>query len=173
MGALDQTAFEAMINAGCPACGGAKLEIRSFIDRAVGVMLGDPVDAGRFVHDGEKFVDGTYDVTCAACHHQVFRDEMCPRCNAPAKLATALAEGSRLAVPKRCPKCNELELLVVALVPATAQGGGGAVPKPKPLAEFGEPGFHTVAFACDSCSAATVAEHCPLCGTDGKLRARP
>ena len=173
MGALDQPTFETVIQGGCKACGGATLEIRSIIDRTVGVMLADPTNAGKWAHDGEKFVDGTYRITCVACAHVAFSDEMCPRCNAPAQLANVLAGSSRLAVPKRCPKCNELELLAIALVPATARSGGGETPKPKPLADFGEPGYHVVAFSCDACDHAEVAEGCPLCGAPGPLRARP
>ena len=173
MGALDQPGFEAAIATGCPACGGKTLEIRSFIDRTLGVMLAEPTNAGRWAHDGEKFVDGTYRIECVVCKHVAFSNDMCPRCNAPDRLAKALSEPSRLAVPKRCPKCNELELLAIALVPATARSGGGETPKPKPLAELGEPGFHVVAFACDACDHAVVAEGCPLCAAPGPLRARP
>lgn len=173
MGALDQPAFETLVDGGCTACGGATLEIRSIIDRTVGVMLADPTNAGKWAHDGEKFVDGTYRITCVVCAHVAFSNEMCPRCNSPAQLAKVLAGSSRLVVPKRCPKCNELELLAIAMVPATARSGGGETPKPKPLAEFGEPGYHVVAFACDACDHAEVAEGCPLCAAPGPLRARP
>jgi hypothetical protein len=173
MGALDQPGFETLVNAGCTACGGATLEIRSIIDRTVGVMLADATNAGRWAHDGEKFVDGTYRISCIVCAHVAFESDMCPRCNTDHKLGGVLAATSRLAVPKRCPKCNELELLAIALVPAVARSGGGETPKPKPLAEFGEPGYHVVAFACDACDHAEVAEGCPLCAAPGPLRIRP
>ena len=173
MGALDQPGFETLVNAGCPACGGATLEIRSIIDRTVGVMLADPTNEGRWAHDGEKFVDGTYKISCIKCAHTAFESDICPRCNGEHKLASVLAAPSRLAVPKRCPKCNELELLAISLVPAVARSGGGETPKPKPLAEFGEPGYHVVAFACDACDHAEVAEGCPLCAAPGPLRQRP
>jgi hypothetical protein len=173
MGKLDQPAFEAHVRTGCAACGGRILEIASFIDRSIQLMLADPNGPGRWAHDGEKFVDGTYRITCVACKHVAFESDICPRCNAPGGLARALGEPSRLAVPKRCPKCNELELLAVALVPAVARAGGGEVPKPTPLVEFGEPGYHVVAFACDACDHATVADDCPLCAAPGPLRARP
>jgi hypothetical protein len=173
MGQLDQPGFEAALRAGCTSCGGSVLEISSFIDRSIAVMLADPNGPGRWAHDGEKFVDGTYRIACAACHATVFSSDACPRCHAPGGLARALAEPSRLAIPKRCPTCNELELLAVALVPAIARAGAGETPKPKPLAEFGEPGYHVVAFACEACEHATVADGCPLCGAPGPLRARP
>lgn len=136
-------------------------------------MAADPNDAGRWAHDGEKFVDGTYRVACAQCNTVVFEHPDCPRCHAAGGLATALASESRLRVPKRCTKCNELELMAIAMVPATARFGGGESPKPKPLVEFGEPGYHVVAYACDACDNAVVAEGCALCGAPGPLRPRP
>jgi hypothetical protein len=173
VGSLDQPSFEAILQAGCTACGGATLEISSFIDRTVGLMLGDPTDAGRWAHDGEKFVDGTYKIECAACRHVAFASDVCPRCNAAGALAIALATTSRLSPPKRCAKCNELELMAIALVPAIARSGGGETPKPRPLAELGDAGCHVVAYACDACDHAMVAEGCPLCGAPPPLRARP
>lgn len=173
MGKLDEQQFEAIVGAGCPACGAATLEIKSFIDRRVLLMLADPNDAGRWVHDGEKFVDGTYAITCASCAKVVFESDVCPRCNAEGGLEKALGEPSRLPIPKKCPACNELELLALALVPATARYGGGHAPKPQPLAEYGEPGHHMVAYACESCDSAVVTQRCPLCDAPGPLRPRP
>lgn len=171
MGALDQPEFERLINTGCTACGHATLEISSYIDRSIVVMVGDPNNAGRWAHDGEKFVDGTYKMTCASCAKTVFESNMCPRCNAEGALPRALSTESRLTIPKRCPKCNELELLAVALVPAKATSG--ASPKPQAIAEYGEPGYHVVAYACNECDNAVVAERCPLCDAPGPLRKRP
>ena len=105
MGQLDETQFAALTRAGCPKCGSATLEIKSFIDRRVLLMLADPNDAGRWVHDGEKFVDGTYAITCPACAHAVFASDICPRCNAPGGLAKALGDTSRMPIPKKCPSC--------------------------------------------------------------------
>ena len=173
MGQLDEQRFEAAIRGGCAACGEHGMEIRSYLDRHVVVMLGEPNDAGRWAHDGEKFVDGIHHIACADCAHVVFADDACPRCHAAGGLARSLAETSRLAVPKRCPTCNELELLVLAFVPASARYGRGESPKPKPLAEFGEPGYHVIAYACDSCDGAVVTQRCPLCDAPGPLRPRP
>jgi hypothetical protein len=173
MGQLDQPTFERIVRGGCSACGAAAFEIRSFIDRTMVVMLGDPNDAGRWVHDGEKFVDGTYRIACTGCAHVAFASDDCPRCHAVGGLARALGEPSRLVVPKRCPKCNALEMLALALVPATARYGSGQTPKPTPLVDHGDPGHHVVAFACEECDNAVVADGCPLCAAPGPLRPRP
>lgn len=172
MGQLDEKQFAELTRAGCPKCGSTTLDLKSFIDRRILLMLADPNDAGRWVHDGEKFVDGTYSISCASCAHVVFASEICPRCNAAGGLAKALGETSRLPIPKKCPSCNELELLALALVPAAAKSGAGT-PKPVPLAEYGEPGHHMVAYACESCDNAVVTQKCPLCDAPGPLRARP
>ena len=172
MGALGQAEFEQLVRAGCTTCGGALLEIRSFLDRSLVMMAGTPNDDGRWAHDGEKFVDGTYRIACASCAHVAFESEVCPRCNAAGGLARALAETSRVTVPKRCPQCSELELLALAFVPATARYGG-ETPKPKQVVDFGEPGYHVVAYACHGCDNAVVAEKCPLCDAPGPLRPRP
>jgi hypothetical protein len=172
MGALDQGKFEEVVRAGCASCGGKLLEIRSMIDRSIVVMVGDPNDEGRWVHDGEKFVDGTYRITCVGCKTVAFESDMCPRCNAAGALERVLGTPSRVTIPKRCPKCSELELLAVALVPAVARYGGEP-PKPKPLVDFGDLGYHVVAYACHACDNAVVAERCPLCDGPGPLRPRP
>lgn len=173
MGQLDEPAFEAALAAGCPACHGRTLEIRSYIDRRLLMMAATPNDDGKWVHDGEKFVDGTYHIACASCAHVVFSDDACPRCHAADGLARALGEPSRLTIPKRCAACSELELLALALVPASARYGSGGAPKPVPLLEFGDPGHHVVAYACESCDAAVVSQRCPLCDAPGPLRPRP
>lgn len=173
MGRLDEQRFEAIVQGGCPACHAATLEIRSFIDRRLLLMLADPNDAGRWVHDGEKFVDGTYRIACGSCAHVVFESADCPRCHADGGLARALGDHSRLAIPRRCTSCNELELIALALVPASARYSVGQTPKPVPLAEYGDAGHHMVAYACESCDAAVVTQTCPLCDAPGPLRPRP
>jgi len=173
MGQLDETSFDAAVRAGCPACGGAALEIRSFIDRRLSIMLGDPNDDGRWVHDGEKFIDGTYRIACAGCGHVAVDDAACPRCHAAGGLARALGEPSRIAIPRRCPSCNETELVALALIAASVRYTGGTAALPRPLGELGDPGVHVVAYACESCDAAVVAQACPLCDAPGPLRQRP
>lgn len=170
MGALDQSAFDALVRAGCPACKAPTLTIESYVERAYVMMAADPTDAGRWAYDGEKFVDGTYRVTCSTCKHVAWEDPMCPYCNAPEGLGKALAGESQLRPWKRCPQCNELEALAIALVPAAAKW---PQPKAQPLAEYGDPGVHLIALACDGCNRAQTATGCPLCGAPGPLRQRP
>lgn len=173
MGQLDETRFDVAVRTGCPTCGAAALDIRSFLDRRLNLMLGEPNDEGRWVHDGEKFIDGTYRIACASCGHVVFADDACPRCHAPGGLARALGDASRLVVPRRCAACNETELLAVALAAATVRYSGGRAAAPKPLGEIGDSGYHIVAYACESCDAAVLAQSCPLCDAPGPLRQRP
>lgn len=153
-------------------CKNTVLELRTFLDRRLLMMLADPNDAGRWVHDGEKFVDGVYRIACTSCPCVLFEHADCPRCHSVGGLARALDDTSRLPIPKRCPSCNEIELIALALVAAKAKSGAGT-PKPEPLAEFGEPGHHMIAFACESCDAAVVTQKCPLCDAPGPLRPRP
>jgi hypothetical protein len=173
MGQLGETEFDAVIRAGCPACSSTTLDISSFLDRRIDIMLGEPNDDGRWVHDGEKFVDGTYRIACARCSHEVFADAACPRCHTADGLARALGDVNRLAVPRRCTACNETELIAVALIPATVRYSGGAAALPRPLGDLGDPGYHVVAYACESCDLAVVAKGCPLCDAPGPLRPRP
>jgi hypothetical protein len=173
MGQLDETRFEAAVRGGCPACGAAALEIRSFIDRRLDIMLGDPNNDGRWVHDGEKFIDGTYRISCASCGHVAFADDACPRCHAAGGLARALGDASRLVIPRRCPACNETELAALALIAATVRYSGGRPAPPRALGDLGDPGYHLVAYACESCDAAVVTQTCPLCDAPGPLRPRP
>jgi hypothetical protein len=173
MGQLDETRFEAIVQRGCPACDAAALDISTFLDRRIDLMLGEPNDDGRWVHDGEKFIDGIYKIACASCAHAVFTDDACPRCHAAGGLARALGEPSRLTVPRRCAACNETEIIALALIAATVRSTGGSAPLPKPLGDLGDPGYHVVAYACESCDAATVAQACPLCNGPGPLRVRP
>src|SRR5262245_27793187 len=172
MGRLDEPSFAALVRA-CPACGAAALDIASYIDRKIDVMLGDPNDDGRWVHDGEKFVDGTYRVVCAACGHAALDAPECPRCHAPDGLARALGARTRTAPPKRCPTCKGTEMTVLALVPSKVRFAGARPPPPRPLAELGEPGFHVVAITCDECGPIYLAPGCPLCEAPGPLRERP
>jgi len=150
--------------AACERCGGAVFEIASYLDRQVSVMLADPNDDGRWMHDGEQFIASAYRVRCTSCARVALTSTDCPRCHREGALAGVLAAPARLAVPKRCPSCSSTELLVTGVAPALARTGVGRV-EPVAQASFGDPGFHIAAILCDGCDWMTVAEGCVLCGS--------
>ena len=172
MGHLDERSFKDHL-AACPVCGGTAFEVATYLDRKVSVMYADANGEGRWAHDGEKFIDGIYRLTCAGCRRVAFSSDDCPRCHAAGTLPASLAADSHLAVPKRCPSCNATELSLIGFAPATVRTAAGKAPPPKPTALFGEPGFHVVAIACDDCDWGTTAPGCPLCEAPGPLRKRP
>lgn len=172
MGQLDEQSFKAYLTA-CPGCAGNVFDVDSYLDRKVSVMLADANDDGVWAHDGEKFIDGTYRITCAGCKQVVFTSDACPRCHATATLGSTLEATSHMDVWKRCPKCNATEATLIGFTPATVRTSGGKTPVPKPRALFGEPGFHVVAIACDDCDFARTAPGCPLCEAPAPLRPRP
>jgi hypothetical protein len=171
MGHLDEATFAAKLGP-CPGCGGTKHELHSMIDQLVPVMLADPAGTPRWAHDGEKFVDGTYRITCAGCKQVIFASDDCPRCHAVGALPSALKKPGTLAVPKRCTGCNGMELGVLALVPTLTVHAGGPA-KPKALAELGEDGFCVAVIECEDCGVIAEAAGCPICGAAGPLRERP
>jgi hypothetical protein len=172
MGKLDEAAFEKTI-ARCAKCEAKAFEVASYLDRQVTVMLGERNDDGRWSHDGEKFIDGVYQVTCIRCRAEAFASNDCPRCHREGGLADALGHASRLVVPKRCPDCKGTELTITGFAPSRVRTGEGQLPSPAPTALLGDPGFHVAHIMCDGCDWVAIAEGCPLCGGAGPLRTRP
>ena len=160
---MDEPTFERTISA-CERCGGRVFEVASYLDRQVSVMLADPNDDGRWMHDGEQLIASAYRIRCAGCGHDAFSHHNCPRCGHDGALARVLESPARLAVPKRCPSCSSTELLVTGVAPALARTGTGRV-EPVAQASFGEPGFHVAAILCDGCDWIAAAEGCVLCGS--------
>jgi hypothetical protein len=172
MGALDEAAFATVIGA-CAKCSAEAFEVESYIDRQTGVMLGERNDDGRWVHDGEKFIDGVFRVVCIRCRNIAFETKDCPRCHREGGLADALGTHSRLAVPKRCPDCKGTEMTTAGFAPSIVRTGEGRPPQPTPKALFGDAGFHVANVMCDGCDWVALADGCPLCGGPGPLRERP
>ena len=172
MGKLDEAGFDAAVKP-CPACAHTVVEIHSFIDRTVEVMLEDPNDEGKWSYDGEKFVDGTYRIECVGCANVIFEDDACPRCHADGGLERALADETRLTVPGRCPSCDDDTLLALALIPSKTRYQGERVAPPEPTVDYEDPGYHIVAYACGACDEAVVSQACPLCDAPKPLRRRP
>lgn len=172
MSHLDEPGFARAI-AACTGCGGGSFEISTYVDRKVPVMLADPSDEGTWAYDGEAFIDGIFRIRCTGCGRDAYASDDCPRCHRAGGLADGLGAESRLAVPRKCPRCGELELTLIGFAPATVKvKGPGRPPKPEPSATLGEPGFQVIAIACDSCDWATVSERCPICDAAPPLRKR-
>ncbi|MCB9564131.1 MAG: hypothetical protein H6709_10485 [Kofleriaceae bacterium] len=172
MSHLDEAAFARTV-AACTRCGGSELEVSTYVDRKLAVMLADPSDDGAWAYDGEAFIDGVYRIRCTACGVDAYASDDCPRCHRAGGLADGLGHVTRLEVPRRCPSCDELELTLIAFAPGTVTVRGPGRPAPPTArAELGEPGFHVVAIACDACDWAVVSERCPICDAAPPLRAR-
>ena len=174
MGLLDEAGLGELVAGGCRKCGSHKLSFRSYVDGLLPVMSGQPVGRLTWVYDGEKFVDGVYEVTCAACKERVFAADVCPRCHAPGGLATALAATNRWPVPTQCPRCEGEELRYIALVPARVDYEGKRADKARSSTELHERGFHGYRVDCRDCrTVAELLDRCPLCAAPAPLRVRP
>ena len=89
MGLLDEPGLDRLLEIGCPKCGAHRLTFTSYVDGMLPIMGREPVGKMTWVYDGEKFVDGVYEVACAQCKETLFAAELCPRCHAPGGLARA------------------------------------------------------------------------------------
>jgi hypothetical protein len=174
MGALTETGLDQLIDAGCPACQSKRLAFRAYLDGRLPLMGGEPVGAVTWIYDGEKFVDGVFEVSCAACQRPVFSDDRCPRCHAPGALPAILAAPNRWAVPAACPRCDDEEVRYLAFIPARVVHDGERAEKARSSTELTDPGFHGYAVECVDCGpVAAVIDGCPLCQAPPPLRPRP
>jgi hypothetical protein len=178
MGALTEAGLDQVIASGCSACGGSRLAFRTYVDARLPLMGGEPVAALSWIYDGEKFVDGVFEVACADCKYTLFSDDCCPRCNAPGVLSAVLAAHNRWPVPAACPGCQGEEVQYIAMVPARVAYLGKRADRARTSTELHDPGFHGYRVDCVDCG--TVAElttGCPLChapASDSRpLRPRP
>jgi hypothetical protein len=174
MGLLDEPGLERLIDAGCAQCGSRRLAFRMYVDGLLPIMGGEPIGGIKWVYDGEKFVDGVYEVRCAACKDVVFAADVCPRCHAPGGLARALETPNGWPVPVACPGCEGDELRYIAFLPAQVTYEGKRAEKARSATELADAGFHGYRVDCRTCG--TVAERndsCPLCDAPGPPRARP
>jgi hypothetical protein len=174
MGLLDEAALERVVAAGCEACGSAKLMFRTYVDGAVPLVGGEPVGRVTWVYDGEKFVDGVYEIRCGQCDVVIFTADVCPRCHAAGGLARALETPNDWPVPRACPSCDEEEVRYVAFIPARVTFEGKRADKARGASEPHDNGFHGARVDCTDCGTVAVrADVCPLCGAPGPLRERP
>lgn len=174
MGLLDEPGLGRLVAAGCAACGSPKRVFLTYVDGLLPVVAGEPIGRVTWVYDGEKFVDGVYQVSCAACGQVAFAAEVCPRCHAPGGLERALATPNGWPVPASCPVCDGEEIRYIAFVPARVVYEGRRAEKARSATELHDNGLHGFRVECRDCG--TVAERtegCPLCDAPGPLRPRP
>jgi hypothetical protein len=174
MGKLSEPDLDGVVGRGCPACHGQRLQFRAYLDGRLPLLGGEPVGAMTWVYDGERFVDGVFEVSCAGCKQTVWRDDDCPRCHAVGALAGALAANNSWPVPAACPRCDREEVRYLAMVPARVVYEGKRADKARTSTELHEPGFHGYRVDCPSCGTVDeLVDRCPLCDAPTPLRPRP
>jgi hypothetical protein len=174
MGLLDEPGLERLIAVGCSKCGSHKLGFRMYVDGLLPIMGAEPIGRIKWVYDGEKFVDGVYEVTCSECQEVIFAADVCTRCHAPEGLARALTTQNDWPVPDRCPGCDGEELRYIAFLPAHVTYEGKRAEKAKSSVELYDDGFHGYRVDCRICgTVAELTDNCPLCHAPGPLRPRP
>ena len=174
MGLLTEAGLDELVAAGCPRCRATTLVFRTYVDGLMPLLAGEPVGKITWCYDGEKFVDGVYEVSCASCKEGVFSSDVCPRCHAPGGLQRALDGENAWPVPTRCPSCDNEEVRYIAFLPARVTYEGKRAEKARSSTEMHEPGYHGYRVDCRDCR--TVAERtdsCPLCAAPAPLRPRP
>jgi hypothetical protein len=174
MGALTEAGLDQLVQRGCAGCGSKRLVFRTYVDGVVPMIGGEPVGALTWVYDGEKFVDGVFEVSCGDCQRALFADDRCPRCDAAGALPAILATSNRWPPPPACPRCELEEVRLVALLPARVRHEGGRAEKARKERETYDPGFHGYRVDCPDCgTVAEVVDRCPLCQAPAPLRPRP
>jgi hypothetical protein len=174
MGLLDAPALDQLIASGCPKCRAANLTFRTYVDGLLPIMGAEPIGRVKWVYDGEKFLDGVYEVKCTACKDVVFTAEICPRCHAPEGLSRALESPNGWPVPARCTGCGGEELRYIAFLPATVSYEGKRAEKARSAVELYDDGFHGYRVDCRDCGTVALrSDACPLCEAPVPLRPRP
>ena len=174
VGMLDEPGLDHLLDAGCTACGARQLTFATYVDGMLPIMGGEPVGRLTWVYDGEKFVDGVYEIACAQCKQVLFAADVCPRCHAPGGLARALGTPNSWPVPGACPSCDDEQLRYVAFVPARVSYEGKRANRARTSTELHEDGFHGYRADCRDCGPiAERTDSCPLCAAPAPLRARP
>ena len=138
-------------------------------------MGGEPVGKLVWVYDGEKFVDGVYEVACADCKHVVFTADVCPRCNAARRPRARAGDAEPLARAVRVPVVRRRGAALRRLRPGARHLRRACAPTSRaPATELHEDGFHGYRADCRDCgTVAELTDACPLCEAPAPLRARP
>ncbi len=173
MGTLTNAGLDALLAAGC-GCGGTKLHFDTYLDARFSLLAGEQYGALEWAYKGETFLDGVFEITCAACKKTLFSSDVCPRCNADHALKTAMESANALPVPRACPRCATETLAYTAMLPARVVYDGGRAQKARTTAGMEDDGVHGLRVDCASCGVVAEATGaCPLCAATGPLRSRP
>lgn len=162
---LTEAAFTELVDAGCPACGGKRLAVETYVAQTLPLLAGEVYGTPSWGYKGEDLVRGTFRIACAACDHQLFASTGCPRCDAPGGLERALESENALPLPASCTGCQSELVTATAFVPATVvyEGKRGARARTQTAPE--DPGFHAYQFECKACRSSSARRNpCPLCG---------
>lgn len=174
MGSLDNAAFTALVDRGCTACGGKKLAIRSYVEGSFPLFDGESDGTVFWVYKGETFVDGVFEIRCAACKKPVFADAACPRCHANDALDAVLDTENRRPPPTACPRCQEDSLVVRAFAPVDVIYQGKRPEKARTSHHLDDAGFHVARLDCTTCGTLEpMGQACPLCDAPGPIRPQP
>src|SRR5450432_1476474 len=142
MGLLNEPGLERLIATGCAKCGSPKRTFRMYVDGLLPIMGAEPIGRIKWVYNGEKFVDGVYEVTCAECNAIAFTADVCTRCHAPGGLERALETPNQWPVPTSCSGCGGDELRYIAFLPAHVVYEGKRADKARSATELYDDGFH-------------------------------
>jgi hypothetical protein len=174
MAMLTVAELEETLSRGCAACAGTSLRFRAYVDAGVPMMAAEPVGKLFWAYNGEKFVDGVFEIACAKCSVVVFASNVWPRCHAPGGLGVALAAENAYPAPNACPRCTGQEVRLIAFVPAKVVYQGKRAEKAQTALKPNDPGFHGYRVDCKTCGVvAELRGSCPLCGSSEPLRPRP
>jgi RNA polymerase subunit RPABC4/transcription elongation factor Spt4 len=166
-GLLSESAFAALLEAGCPSCGAKKLAIEALLVEKVPLLAGEVFGSPSWAYKGEDFVRGTYRIECHGCRKELFATAECPRCGASDGVQHALERVSDFSLPRSCEHCGSEQLSAKAFAPARVVYEGKRAEKPRPQAGPEEPGFHPFEAACKVCGRVISTQGaCPLCGDD-------
>ena len=169
-GSLSESAFAAIVEAGCPSCRAKKLTIEALLVEKVPLLAGEVFGSPSWAYKGEDFVRGTYRIECHGCRTEIFSATTCPRCGAAGGLTRALERLSDFHLPRACEHCGSEQLTAKAFAPARVVYEGKRADKPRPQAGPEEPGFHPFEAVCKVCERGIeTKDPCPVCGGDSSL----
>lgn len=164
-GFLSESAFAALLEAGCPRCRAKKVTIDALLVEKVPLLAGEVFGSPAWAYKGEDFVRGTYRIECHGCRTELFATSECPRCGASGGAQRALERVSEFALPRACEHCGGEQLTAKAFAAARVVYEGKRAEKPRAQAGPEEPGFHPFELACKVCERVVSPKAaCPLCG---------